>query len=396
MDWRIFFIGPMTTADGEEAPTPAGGENLESGDHFDAMVAAVVTELREEGYEAAEESEHRLTGGKAVASLVLTRKVDQDQVTLIQPHELFSASSISTNVFDAIDDADLVIADMSELRPAVVYELALAHALGIWTILLSSRSDADLMFYLRGHRHAVVDFSAADIRSADFKTAFGTWLRERNKRFDSGNPFTDFYGAPVPDISAASGLAHGYYENFLRRVLAPSSVLVDQRSQAQPHRGRISGVLVVRPANLRDLGVDLIDELGESLRQAFGDRVLRGERGSVFVDTRGYGDRTCEFVVDGWLIDVPRSVLTLERSPRLQRAARVEERHRAHDHLAEVLISRFLEVARKAVESDQDILRKRERFFYGSADDILRFLQRPPAERPTVWGEPGDGGQTGR
>jgi hypothetical protein len=61
-----------------------------------------------------------------------------------------------------------------------------------------------------------------------------------------------------------------------------------------------------------------------------------------------------------------------------------------------VLISRFLEVARKAVESDQDILRKRERFFYGSADDILRFLQLPPAERPTVWGEPGDGGRTGR
>jgi hypothetical protein len=348
------------------------------------MVEAVGAELQRGGYAAGVDDVHILTSGLGVPSRVFTRPADGDEVILIQPHELFGANSISTNVFDAIDDADLVIADLSDVRPAVIYELALAHALGIWTILLSSPSDAELMFYLRGYRHAIVDFGAADINSKEFSGAFTEWLDKRNKRFDSGNPFTDFYGAPIPDISAASGLANGYFENFLSRVLAAGAELVDSREESAPRRLPVAGVLVVRPPNLRDLG-DIVDDTGNALEHAFGDRFRRGQRGKVYVDTHGFGDRTCEFVVDAWLIDVPRTVLTLERSPRLRRTAIRDERQRAHDELSGVLISRFLEIARQALKDDRDIKKKTHRFFYGTPDEIVRFIQAEPNARESVW-----------
>jgi hypothetical protein len=383
MEWRIFFIGPMQRSAGE-APRDTGHAASSSPDHFSRMVAAVTAELRDNGYRSETASKHRLTGGTAVDSVVLTRDADDDEVTLIQPHELFGPDSIHQNVFDAIDDADLVVADLTDVRPAVIYELALAHALGIWTLLLSSHSDSDLMFYLRGYRHALVDFEADDIRSEEFRTAFHSWLRDRTKRFDSGNPFTDFYGAPIPDISAASGLASGYYENFLSRVLANAAEIVDRRDASDERRSPVSGVLVVQPPGLSGLS-DLVEDTGAILQDAFGERVRRGVEGRVYVDTHGYGPRTCEFLVDDWLIDVPRTVLSLERSPRLKRTAKQDQRVRAHDHLSEVLIERFLDAARRAVEADRDIRRKRARFFYGTPSKIVSYLQSPPADRPTVW-----------
>jgi hypothetical protein len=375
VEWRIFFIGPMPSGDAE---------------HFDKMVAAVVAELQESGYQAPEEAEHRLTGGDAVSSLILTQ--GSDTITLVKPHDLFSSSSISVNVFDAIDDSDLVIADLTDVRPAVVYEVAFSHALGIWTLLLSSDSDrdSDLMFYFRPYRHVRVNFTLEDIRSQEFRDALQTWLAKRSKRFDSHNPFTDFYDAPIPDISAASGLANSYYENFLRRVLATNSRLVVASDGRESAERVITGVLIVKPENLRSLP-DLVDYTEDALRGAFADKFRRGERGKVYVDTKGFGDRTCEFVVDTWLIDVPRTVLTLERSPRLKRASArggptvAAVNQPAQDHLSGVLITRFLEGARAALQADGDIKRIRDRFFYGSPEEIVRFLQLPSDQRPTVW-----------
>lgn len=408
VEWRIFFIGPMPSGDSS---------------HFDKMVAAVVNQLQKKGYQVPENAEYRLSGGTAVGSLVLTRGANEvDEVTLVKPHDLFSSSSISNNVFDAIDDCDLIIADLTDVRPAVIYEVAFAHALGIWTILLSSDADNssarpprrtwssrarrrgpsaadsnpefESMFYLRPYRHAAVNFALEDILSQEFKNALDTWLDERNKRFDSSNPFTDFYGAPIPDISAASGLANGYHENFLRRVLAPNSRLVDLSDGSESKGRPISGVLVVKPENLQSLP-NLIKFTANVVRGNFdeGVQVAEGESAEVYVDTKGFGKRTCMFVVDSWLIDVPRTAFTLERSPRLKRVASrsgsttvAAADQPAPDHLTSVLISRFFEVLKAALKSDSgNIEGIRDRFFYGSPEEIVRFLQLPPNQRPTVW-----------
>lgn len=381
MEWRIFFIGPMPSGDSS---------------HFDKMVAAVVKQLQKNHYEVLEDAEHRLSGGTAVNSLVLTLDTDRgtDKVTLVKPHDLFSSSSISDDVFDAIDDCDLVIADLTDSRPAVVYEVAFAHALGIWTILLSPNAgnSFESMFYLSPYHHAGVNFALEDILSQEFGKALDTWLAERDKRFASSNPFTDFYGAPIPDISAASGLANGYCENFLRRVLAPNARLVDLSDGSEPKRRPISGVLVVKPNNLHSLP-DLVDFTGDVLRESFNKRFKVGERGKVYVDTKEYGPRTCDFIVDSWLIDVPRTVLSLNHSPRLERVASrngsttvVAAHEPAQDRLSGVLISRFLEGVKVALKPEGGNIKNiKTRFFYGSPEEIVRFLQLPPNERPNVW-----------
>jgi hypothetical protein len=376
MQWRIFFIGPMS-----------GG-----GDHFDQMMAAVRAELSEHGYRPSGTGDpddagdvDEVPGGENGSSLVLTRS-DGDEITLIRPHELFRPGSIRANVFEAIDDSDLVVADLSGVRPTVVYELAFAHALGVWTMMLGSDDDANAMFYLRDYRHARVDFGLPDIRSAEFRQNFQTWLTGRNKRFDSNNPFTDFYQAPIPDISAANGLANGYYENFLRPVLMPGSRIVD-RTHADAEPVEVDGVLVVRPAHLRRLW-DLVSSTGELLDAAFPGSFRLGEKEKVYVETPR-GHRTCEFIVGGWLVDVPRTLLTLERSPRLRRTSSAGRlgvaNQEAHDHLSVVLIERFLEVARHAVAGDEDLRRVEDRFFYGSPEEIAAFLAAAAGERPSVW-----------
>lgn len=402
-EWRVFFIGPMRV--GKEAGrrglprwlARSSRGTRRAPDHFDQMVDAVVAELVEHhGYRKPKPGRHELTGGVSVDSQVLFKRggkgADDETITLVQPHELFDQQSISNNVFDAIDDSDLVIADMTDVRPAVVYELAFAHALGIWTMLLGSEETPPSMFYLEGFRHVMVDFSVEDIRTTEFRTAFGVWLRERNKRFDSRNPFTDFYEAPIPDISAANGLALGYFGNFLLPVLGPAAELVDVREQPDgdraAYRTKVAGVAVVRPPDLGHLDV-LVRQTREVLERELPNDLRIGKRDELYVDTHGFGDRTCEFVVDGWLVDIPRTVLTLARSPRLTRTQSGVGSERAlpqHSHLSAVLIERFLEGARRELgKPDTGILNVERRFFYGSPEEIVAFLKASVEDRRSVW-----------
>jgi hypothetical protein len=134
MDWRIFFIGPMRAGDATSEPTSESAPDSEQRLHYESglrlgMVKAVEAALSDAGHQPAGEGEHWLTDGTAVQSRpAWTRQSDSDRVTLLQPEGLFSPASIPANVFDAIDDADLVVADLSKQRPAVVYALALAQA----------------------------------------------------------------------------------------------------------------------------------------------------------------------------------------------------------------------------------------------------------------------------
>jgi hypothetical protein len=143
----------------------------------------------------------------------------------------------------------------------------------------------------------------------------------------------------------------------------------------------------VRPTDLRSR-VDLVAETGNALKRAFPDSFQLGKRDKLFVDTNGFGDRTCEFVVDGWLIDIPRTALTLARSPRMVRKPPDVGNGpygAHHSHLSGVLIERFLEACRLQVGRNPDIANPKKRFFYGSPKDIVAFLHAAPDERPSIW-----------
>ncbi len=85
--------------------------------------------------------------------------------------QVFHREGILERIYNQIDLADLIIADMTGRNPNVFYEVGYAHAKNKLCILLTSDAD-HIPFDLRHHRH-IVYASVADLRSKillDLKT----------------------------------------------------------------------------------------------------------------------------------------------------------------------------------------------------------------------------------
>lgn len=379
MDWRIFMIGPMDSQVGSGKASAGGPAN-----HIAWVEEAVVSELQRQGFSRPKHQNYRLSGGDTVDSFMLEK--NDDRIFIISPIGLHGPGDIPTNVFDAIDESDLVVADLSGRRSAVVYELAFAHALGIRTILV--RGGDEDTFYLRQIRTATLDFGADATQESDLSPYLRDWLNSKNKKFDSPNPMTSFYGAPLPDISAAAGLATGYFDSFLRPVLSPGAVIVQP---GKPDRD-VRGVLVLKPSDFSVRGPELDEELGLALRESDPPLLPQPEKGgkdsspaTILVQTSaGPRSRTAFYVTDGWVIDVPRTVLTLEMSARLARGTPAAAAA-VGNVMAGVLIERFFETTKALLLTHRvDLGKGSRRFFYGSPSDLVAYVHSLGSS-PSVW-----------
>ena len=83
-------------------------------------------------------------------------------------------------IWEAIQRADIIIADATGRNGNVFYELGIAHTLGRTTILLA-RSGADIPFDTKGLRHIIYDWSRPD---------GGSWLVSRLRIIGSRKPGT--------------------------------------------------------------------------------------------------------------------------------------------------------------------------------------------------------------
>jgi hypothetical protein len=373
MEWRIFFIGPM----GNDAPARKGAKPNLYDNHLPRLSKYLVEYLKSNhGYKELNEKKHVLTKGNTIGSVALRK--GRDKIIVLNPFNLYGPGSIPETVFDAIDDADLIVADLSENKPAVIYELAFAHALGIETILVGAPEARS--FYLSHTKFVNLDFQADSINSDEFSAAITSWLKNRNKRFEAINPLQQFYGAPLPDISAANGLAAGYYDNFARPILTGGKIVIREiKEDGVVAEKRIAprGLVVLRPDNLslsiRELEADLEKRLIECFTK---EEVRRGQSGSLYIETES-GERVPFWVVKDYLIDIPRTILTLAISPRLKRPSRSEM---LGDHMQGVLIGRFFESVKKYLAADLNIKEKRKLFHYGSIEEIPTIIETGESE----------------
>ena len=69
--------------------------------------------------------------------------------------------SILQRIYNQIDKADIIVADMTGRNPNVFYEVGYAHALGKYVILLTQNTD-DIPFDLKHHYHIVYSDQIAD------------------------------------------------------------------------------------------------------------------------------------------------------------------------------------------------------------------------------------------
>ena len=140
------------------------------------------------------------------------------------PSDQAGSRLVMNDVISAIDRADLVIGDLIDANPNVLYETAIAHALGKPTLGL--RGEA-IPFDIRGYR--LVEISPDNpARARDILRPHLTRIvSEIEDHVIPENPITIFYREPLTRISPAAGLAQGYFHNFVKpavdrlRILTP-------------------------------------------------------------------------------------------------------------------------------------------------------------------------------
>jgi hypothetical protein len=367
MDWRVFLIGPM---------------NDDYPGHIERIRDYVVDRLMNvHAYRRCDESvPHRVvmeTGSGESTSRVI----------VITPVEHEVPGSIPANVFHQIDNADLVIADLSGTRPAVVYELAFAHALGIETILVGGNGDK--VFYLKQYRFSAFDFQTAGAASPALNNHFDTWLDKRHKVHDAPNPIHEFYGAPLLDISAAGGLAAGYFDNFARPVLG-SGVIVERAEvvENRPSLGwlgmktrrivetkrPLKGLIVGKPSSLTQEIVEFERELNYALEASLAGEMVRGKSGKLFIELQGEEGIRVPFVcVRDYVIDVPRTMFSMKLSRRLERLSSLDLEPAIDRNMQHILIEYFFYSLMKRIQNSRELKIK-------LAEKQIEFHVATPAE----------------
>lgn len=212
------------------------------------------------------------------------------------------------NVLSLLDTADLVILNITPKasnpdRANVFYELGLVNALGIPSMLVAT-TDTKPPFYAQ---------TTVRYRSQDFtEAALANELREHLRKFleegtVSNDRVTQFYGLPVVDISAAVGLATGYYYNFISRLLREGGFL-------GTYPGDIKQVIYVRPDAVGSTYEVDIAKLTKTLEKSG----YTLEKGKKLDPPQGETKGPLWFDhVNGIVIDIPRTIYPLQRSPRL-------------------------------------------------------------------------------
>ena len=111
---------------------------------------------------------------------------------------------ITEDIWTALNQARVVIAELTGTNPNVMYELGLAHTLGKPVVLMTSDRPQDIPFDLRTLRHVIYERTPAGVRS--MKTQLRNHLANLLEEYPSGYPL-----AGQTEVHAQSW-AHGYRE----------------------------------------------------------------------------------------------------------------------------------------------------------------------------------------
>jgi hypothetical protein len=292
---------------------------------------------------------------------------------------------IEQRVFGIIDRAELGIMDISADSPSVMYELAMLHALGIPTIPISFRGNDGkrvVPFYLRGTYQAVVESFEVEelyqilrpmVRNVVFGGASGS---DPNM-----NPMTAYYGLPLVDISASTGLATGYFHNFLQHILKDMGGVFDYLD------GQVEKLVVIRPRSLAEAAS--LKHITERRLAEEGIEVeLIGERdGKVYTDREQARGMMLVFRAGSYIFDAPSPLAAQEKSPRMKRirkqliqtAGRGPVSEEAREMVAkfeERMIEEFMSVLERLPEEYHNA--RPDRLAFATLDEFVEMARQAP------------------
>lgn len=254
---------------------------------------------------------------------------------------------VMNQVLLSLEQADLLIADLTGNNPNVLYELGIYHAFGKPYVAVKEEHPGTepekTPFDIAAYRYLAIDLrdvAATQALLSDFLTRSQLVQKADTLDFFS-NPVTDFYLSPIAEIPTAIGLAKNYVRNFLTPLLPgifdtlPGSdtyglnVLVEVPSTAVP--GRATGPLQPLSTSERDtLLVDILIPNRLAWAEKTHLRALQNQPRRPFLNAQVIADRPYSTHAirqpDGTVVinDVPTVLSTLNQS--------IEQRRRSiHD-----------------------------------------------------------------
>ena len=249
----------------------------------------------------------------------LEAKFENVRIEVLNP-EVPAFGPIPERVFTMISYAELGILDLSQHSPSVMYELALMHALGIPTlpVLLPSTVDKaqQLPFYLTQDYSAFVDNFEVETLGAALGPRIELAIAGNGLDPQTwSNPLTNYYGIPLVDASATTGLATGYYHNFLRHV-------IKQTNSVFTRTDGLKKIVILRPSSLDD-SIGMRDPLQRRIRELGLDTVLIGrDDGQVYEDRDSARGQMLLFRAGNYIYDMPAPLVAQKSSPMHMRLAR--------------------------------------------------------------------------
>jgi hypothetical protein len=278
----VFVVGPM------------GADNNEKRSVIDRF-------LRRRRELSTRVSDHTRNIAEAARQVLEERGLAPDQYEVYFPEQIFDADIVAS-VFHKIDSADFAIADITNRSPNVFYEIAYFNALGTPLIIIDG-SRQTLPFYWRHARiNTLPELTVGAVKNV---------LKPRMDAYFSGqgidlttNPISSFYGAPLIDVSASSGVAVGFFENFAFHVLVAGGVLATYPD--------LDELVIIRPNRINNFAKDN-KRVRAALRDARDEtRDARSHpRGAVRVN-----------IVGKSIVDFPTPLYALQRAPRYRRFAK--------------------------------------------------------------------------
>ena len=256
------------------------------------------------------------------ATQTLLNKFGTQRTQVRIPDQLLGADIIN-DVLHNIDIADLVVVNITpndgpsgEFSPNVFYELGILHSLGIPYIVVRESGTA-LPFYFRATRAISLErFSREELRTS-LRPSILEFLRSDAPSAFKDNRVSDFYGKiPIVDVSAVTGLATGYYLNFVERAIREGGFITH-------YPDRIRHLIICRPNDIFNTFEEDRENLVQTLQKQLGLSLTRdtlpSKRDS---DRRSLG---ADFLCDpetgemyDIIVDLPTTSYTLVKSPRFR------------------------------------------------------------------------------
>lgn len=229
--------------------------------------------------------------------------------TVTAPEHL-GGNMIVSRVISHLENADFVVIDLSPRpgedtpSPNVMYELALVHALGLPHVLLKQRTGG-VPFYVTQNNVREVDYARPETVEAALRPVLKALFEPHGEMFAENVVSAYFGGAALIDISAAAGLAVGYYDAFIDFLLRNDGYL-----QREPERFR--HVVSVIPNRFDRTAEQDQQQLKEQMA-ARGLELKDAPLPSIHGKPRGMSVRHAGPVI----VDVVTAAYAMRRSPRL-------------------------------------------------------------------------------